>query len=183
MTSYVSLLRGINVSGQKKINMKDLKSLYESLGFMKTSTYIQSGNVVFTSSDTTESKLKALIEESLSKRYGFEVPVIILTKNNVLQALNMLPFEDVSPEFHGSQTLFSFLSKNVENNKIEDFNRYLSSTEQLYMNNDVVYLYCPDGYGKTKITTNLLEKKLNVIATTRNWKTMLKINSMLQAIE
>jgi len=182
MASFISLLRGINVSGQKKINMKELKSLYESIGFLNVSSYIQSGNLVFTSEEQNKLELQTKIQQAIANHYGFEVPVLVLSSENISSALKGLPFTSLTPELNGSQTLFSFLSNRVEEESLELFLPYLSPSENLHINKNIVYLHCPDGYGKTKVTNNLVEKKLNVTATTRNWKTVLKIESMFKDI-
>ena len=75
MAVYISLLRGINVSGQKKVNMKELKLLYESLQLSNVVTYIQSGNVAFTSNEHSKEKLKTLIESAIEKQYLFNVKI------------------------------------------------------------------------------------------------------------
>ena len=81
MNTYISLLRGINVSGQKKILMAELKALYEDLGFTNVKTYIQSGNVVFEYKETEASTLQEMIFAKINNHYGFEVPNLILTAN------------------------------------------------------------------------------------------------------
>jgi uncharacterized protein (DUF1697 family) len=80
---YISILRGINVSGQKKINMTDLKSLYELLGFQNVVTYIQSGNVIFDAEVTNKTDLKARIEKTIEEKYEFHVPVEIRTNHEM----------------------------------------------------------------------------------------------------
>lgn len=179
MATYISLLRGINVSGQKKVNMKELKALYESLNLDKVSTYIQSGNVVFNSDQYAEGELKHNIEIAIEKYYGFNVPVIIINSSKFSKALTDLPFKDIELATQGSKTLFSFLSKIPDKDLIDGLHHYLTASERLIILGDVVYLYCPDGYGKTKVTNNLLERKLAVTSTTRNLKTVIKLQEML----
>ncbi len=179
MATYISLLRGINVSGQKKVNMKELKALYESLNLDKVSTYIQSGNVVFNSEQYAEDELKHNIEIAIEKHYGFNVPVIIINNSKFSKALTDLPFKDIELATQGSKILFSFLSKTPDKDLIDTLHHYLTASEQLIILGDVVYLYCPDGYGKTKVTNNLLERKLAVTSTTRNLKTVIKLQEML----
>lgn len=184
MNNYVALLRGINVSGQKKVNMKELKTLFETLDLSSVSTYIQSGNVVFRSANNSMNELKAQIEHAITQRFSFDVPVQVIAENDFKNALNQLPFDNLSIQEDGSKTLFSFLSENVnEEWEKQNIPSYLSDTETLVQNDSIVYLHCPNGYGKTKITNNLLERKLNVTATTRNWKTVVKLIEMLNEIE
>ena len=182
MATYISLLRGINVSGQKKVNMKELKALYESLNFSNVSTYIQSGNVVFNSDEYTEDELKHVIELAIKQHYGFNVPVIIVNSIKLNTALNNLPFKNMELATQGSKILFSFLSATPKKDLIDALPHYLSASEKLFILDDVVYLFCPDGYGKTKLTNNLLEKKLGVTSTTRNLKTIVKLQEILKDI-
>jgi uncharacterized protein (DUF1697 family) len=182
MSSYVSLLRGINVSGQKKVNMKELKALYESIGLSNVTTYIQSGNVVFTCEEHCESTLKEIIESEIEKHYSFYVPVLILAETKLTDTLKNLPFDGIIPSEQGSQTLFSFLSESPEQKDVVALNQYKASSEQVIAIGSVVYLYCPNGYGKTKLTNTLLERKLKVSSTTRNLKTVIKLQSILLEI-
>ena len=88
MPTYISLLRGINVSGQKRILMTDLKELYEKLGFSDVKTYIQSGNVVFNFDKTSATKLQQLVFDKIQSKYGFEVPNLILNPSEVEKIFN-----------------------------------------------------------------------------------------------
>lgn len=92
MAKYISLLRGINVSGQKIIKMQDLKSLYLSLGFDDVQTYIQSGNVIFDSHVDDEAKLAAQIKAGIQKQYGFDVKVILRTPGELQSVISRNPF-------------------------------------------------------------------------------------------
>ncbi len=92
MQTYISMLRGINVSGQKKIRMADLKSLYESLGLENVQTYVQSGNVVFDSPEKDTAKLTKSIEAQIEKVYGFSVPVLIRTADDFRRVIESHPF-------------------------------------------------------------------------------------------
>ena len=102
MKTYISILRGINVSGQKIIKMVDLQNLYRNLGFENITTYIQSGNVVFTSDEFNTTSLAEKITKQIEKEFGFEVPVIVLTFDELQQIVDENPFlKDASkePEF------------------------------------------------------------------------------------
>jgi uncharacterized protein (DUF1697 family) len=167
MTTYISILRGINVSGQKLIKMDALQKLYENLGFNNVKTYLQSGNVIFTNKGEEPNKLGQKISAEIKKDFGFEVPVIILTVDKLKQIIEHSPFikdtnEDQS--FLFVTFLFSkpyqFDVKTIEDKK--------QNEEEIIFLDNTVYLYCPSGYGRTKLTNNFLEAKLKVEATTRN---------------
>lgn len=183
MSIYISLLRGINVSGQKKVNMKELQSLYETLGLKQVSTYIQSGNVVFSCTDKSSVELSALIEAAILKHFGFDVPVLVLSETALNKALKQLPFDNISVTEQGSQVIFSFLSGVVNTKDMVLLDSYLTAGEELESSVDsddstnvqVIYLHCPNGYGKTKLSNTFLEKKLDVTATSRNLKTIVKL--------
>lgn len=183
MSIYISLLRGINVSGQKKVNMKELKALYESLGLKQVTTYIQSGNVVFYCNDKSPKELKVLLEAGISESFGFEVPVLVLSQAILNNTLKQLPFTNISVIEQGSQVIFSFLSSVIDTDKIALLDSYLTVGEELHssinsndsLSTNVIYLHCPNGYGKTKLSNTFLEKKLDVTATSRNLKTVIKL--------
>jgi uncharacterized protein (DUF1697 family) len=183
MSIYISLLRGINVSGQKKVNMKELQSLYETLGLKQVSTYIQSGNVIFSCTDKSSVELSALIEAAILKHFGFDVPVLVLSETALNKVLKQLPFDNISVTEQGSQVIFSFLSGVVNTKDMVLLDSYLTAGEELESSVDsddstnaqVIYLHCPNGYGKTKLSNTFLEKKLDVTATSRNLKTVVKL--------
>lgn len=170
MTTYISILRGINVSGQKLIKMDALKKMYENLNFENIQTYVQSGNVIFSSKEKEPKKLERIISSKIETEFGFEVPVIVLNtktletiiENNPL-AKNIL--KDIS-FLH-----VTFLADNPTQFDKESIIEKKQPEEEIEFTQNAVYLYCPNGYGKTKLNNNFLENKLKVKATTRNWKT------------
>lgn len=172
---YISILRGINVSGQKRIKMSDLKLLYEELGFNNVVTYIQSGNVVFDASGDNKSSIKTLIEDAIEKQYKFHVPVQIRTNMEFENIINNNPFDSVDLAEDGTKVLITFLGDIPDKVKISNIMAYVVLPEMLVVKGTEVYLYCPNGYGKSKLSNTFLENKLGVVATTRNWKSVNKI--------
>ncbi len=168
------MLRGINVSGQKKINMEKLKRLYESLDLKNVRTYIQSGNVIFECHDTNISKLTSKIEEKIKQSLGFSVVVLIRTKKEFQQLIENNPFyrkgKKIVPNF-----MLHFYHALQTNSPMKEIEKVKSESEGLFISGKEIYLFCPNGYGKTKLSNNFFEKKLNVSATTRNWKTVNKL--------
>ncbi len=179
MNQYVSILRGINVGGTKKIVMADLKALYLELGLKDVETYIQSGNVVFTSDKLlSESDLVTLIQNKIFKKYSFKVPVIIRSFEDLKNLIELNPFIN----FEGileDKLHFIFLEELPNSEVLELIKMYNYEPDRFFINERVVYLYCPNGYGNTKLTTNFFEDKLKVKATTRNFKTTLKLLELL----
>ena len=168
MPPYITLLRGINVSGQKKIRMADLKSLYESLGFENVQTYVQSGNVVFDSKEQDVIGLRETIEAQIESTFGFSVPVLIRTGDDVRRVIENHPFADKE----AIRVLVTFLYKQPEKSKLVALSQYEDKVDQFAIGEQEIFLFCPGGYGKTKLSNTFLEKKLGVVATTRNWKSV-----------
>jgi uncharacterized protein (DUF1697 family) len=169
MPTFLSLLRGINVSGQKQMKMQDLQTLYEELHFSNVATYIQSGNVVFENKSATN--LAQKIEQKIFERYSFSVPVIIVTEKELQRVVKNNPL--LQEKNIDAEKLYVTLC--AETPKNEFINKLLEQhfePEQLVIVGKCVYLYCPNGYGRAKLNNNFLENKLKVTTTTRNWKTM-----------
>lgn len=171
METYIALLRGINVSGQKKVNMKLLKEMFETLGFQDVQTYIQSGNVVFRSKKTPVKKLVKQIQEEILKVFGFEVRVLIRTQAALQAVVESCPFvkEKGSEE---DKIYIVFLDEEPKPENIEKLNTVNYAPERFTISGLTLYFYCPNGYGKAKLNNNLFESKLKVAATTRNWRTV-----------
>ncbi len=171
---YISLLRGINVSGQKKIPMAELKSLYKSLGFENVTTYIQSGNVIFSSAERDESKLSALISDKIQEVFSFDIEIIIRSKESWASIIQNNPFtnrKSINPKkLH--VTLLSQVPSDINTGVL---NKVKLSLEEYVICEKEIYLYCPEGYGRSKLSNNLIESKLKITATTRNWNTVNKL--------
>lgn len=179
MKNYIALLRGINVSGQKKIQMVDLRKMLEKLSFKGVSTYIQSGNIVFSSNEIEPYVLEKRLKTAIQDTFGYEVPVLVRSKNDFEHILNQNPYTDL--EMLESKQVYFVLLKTVPNSKlIQEFQKLTFENEDFFITEDCVYLYCQSGYGKAKLNNNLIEKKLKVEATTRNYKTMAKLLEMAE---
>jgi len=174
MTPYISLLRGINVSGQKKILMKDLKTLYEDLGYEEVLTYIQSGNVIFKTHPTIASQLEAKIAKAIHNAYGFNVPVLVKSKAALQELMDAMPFA-LSPEALDKKLYYTLLASSPEPVLLVPILAQQNKAEQIQFAHDTLYFYCPNGYGRTKLNNNFFESKLKVKATTRNHRTMIKL--------
>jgi len=171
MSSYIAMLRGINVSGQKLIKMADLKVHLEELELAHLQTYIQSGNIVFDIEGSSPRDLENLIHNKIIEAYGFEVPVIVRTKNDLEEVVQNNPFhEEAKPD--PRRVLVTFLSETPSADRVKELQKLDYGPEQWHLRNADIYLYAPNGYGKAKMNNNLFEKKLKVQATTRNWKTV-----------
>jgi uncharacterized protein (DUF1697 family) len=179
MNTYIAILRGINVSGKKIIKMDALHQLFENSGFSNVRTYIQSGNVLFSSEQTNTSELEQLIATQIEMEFGFQVPVIVLTHLELQQIVENNPFlndETKNPAF----LHVTFLASTPVEDAIDQLTAKKAEQEAFFLTKNALYLYCPNGYGNTKLTNNCIELKLKVQATTRNWKTTLGLLKMVK---
>ncbi|CAA6801153.1 MAG: Unknown protein [uncultured Sulfurovum sp.] len=174
--TYISLLRGINVGGHKKILMSDLKALYESLGLERVETFIQSGNVVFNTDKNTETLVEE-IQKAIFDKDGFEVLVQIRQIADFENIIKSCPYTKLDLEVDkATKIMITFLDALPKEEDIVELMTYVKAPEQLVVLGKEAYLYCPNGYGKTKLNNNFLENKLKVNATTRNWKSVMRIS-------
>jgi uncharacterized protein (DUF1697 family) len=172
MITCISILRGINVSGQKKILMTDLKTLYVGLGFSEVTTYIQSGNVIFkTILKLSISGLSEKIEQAIEEKYHFHVPVIIRTADEMHLILSSNPFLDEAG-IDKEKLHVTFLDEEPDPTLVNAIQKYYFPPDTFRINGREVYLYCPGGSGNTKLSNTFFENKLHVKATTRNWRTV-----------
>ena len=175
MQTFISILRGINVSGQKKILMAELKVLYESLKFKDVITYIQSGNVLFKSNEKlSDIEFATKIEKAIYKKYAFEVPVIIRNKDEIQKIISVNPFLK-EKNMEEKRLYVTFLSEMPVKENIEIVKGFDFSPDRFFIIGKEVYLCVSNGYGETKLSNNFFEKKLKVNATTRNWNTVQKL--------
>jgi uncharacterized protein (DUF1697 family) len=170
MTKFIALLRGINVSGQKQIKMPDLKSLFEESGFQNIETYIQSGNVIFTSKEKLPEKLEQKISLAIKRKFGFDVQVIVLTPEEIEYVLKNNPF--IKKKKDSEKLYVTFLAKSPSDENINKLYATDYSPEEYIIDGSYIYLFVPNGYGKAKLNNNLFENKLKVFGTTRNLKTI-----------
>ncbi|OGU64379.1 MAG: hypothetical protein A2W30_04350 [Ignavibacteria bacterium RBG_16_36_9] len=174
MTKFIVLLRGINVSGQKKIKMSDLKSLFEDLNFTNVQTYIQSGNVIFESKTDDLKSLVGKIEKKIKEKFSFDVKVILKTFAELEYILNnnlFLKKQKANSDF----AYVTFLSEEPSTISIKKLKEINYNPEEYFIVSKTIYVFLPNGYGRAKLNNNFFESKLKVMATTRNWKTVNKL--------
>lgn len=174
MQTFIALLRGINVSGQKKIPMAELRELLTKSGLKKVQTYIQSGNVMFQSSEEDKEALESIIHKAIKSHFGFEVPILVLRPEALQQIFDNCPFPQVKKE----NSYFMMLYSKPDNALIEEISKLSYPNEEFLITEKAVYFYCSVGYGKAKLGNNFFERKLKVTATARNYKTMVKLLSL-----
>ena len=170
----VAILRGINVGGHRKILMADLRALFDSLGFKDVSTYIQSGNVIFsTTEDLGNSEIERKISDAIMNAYEFDVPVIVRTAREIADLALLNPFFDSSTDV--SKLHLTFLGKDPEPENVSAITKLDFSPDKIEVKGYSAFIYCDGKYHTSKLTNDFIEKKLKVKATTRSWKTIQKL--------
>ena len=179
MITYISLLRGINVSGKNQIKMDDLKRLIETIDFKNVRTYIQSGNVVFQSEIIDLTLLSRKIEQEIKNSFDFYVSVIMRKSEDLQRIIKRNTFM----QYPYSTLYVTFLTENLNNTLDEELIKAKNSTEEYFVSKKEIFLLCPNGYGKTKLSNSFIENITGITATTRNWKTVNMLNEIANGLK
>jgi uncharacterized protein (DUF1697 family) len=179
MASHVALLRGINVGGQKKVPMTALREVVASLGHTGVTTYIQSGNVLFSTSDSDTAKLASELEHAIADRFGFSSSVVVLTRDELAQVLSDNPYRD-EPEPRFVHVIF--LNAEPPPDLLERIAAAQSaaaakgSADSVAAIGRALFLHTPGGYGTSELGKWLSNvKSEGVTVTARNWATASKL--------
>ncbi len=176
MSGWVALLRGINVGGRNKLPMASLKAIGESLGLRDVSTYINSGNLLF--SNKPMAGLASDLAKDIRRLHGIEIPVVICSTARLDGALEANPFVDADPK----RVLVYFCSETPSKSAVAKIDMNRSKTEELAVVGGELFLSVPDGAHKTKLTLAYLEKILGVTMTSRNLNTVRKLSGLTHEI-
>ena len=180
MAVIISLLRAVNVGGRNQIKMDALRALYESLGLEDVQTYVQSGNVVFTAGQGLE-RLPGRIESGIETRFGFRPTVIHRTSTELREVIARNPFaarRDVEP----GKLLVNFLASDPGEAARKKLLLLKTDPEELRTRDRELYIYYPNGSGRSKLSAALLEKTLGTPGTLRNWNTVRKLLEMAEKL-
>ncbi len=177
MYKYIAILRGINVGGKNKILMKNLKEALAEISLKNIVTYIQSGNIIFEYNKAeAEKSLQKKIEITIKSIFELSIPVMVFNSNYWKQVSSQnnyyndgVPIERLHLTFLAEKPTQQLMQKLGEINLKQDI---------FYVNDKVVYINCENKYHQSPLTNNNIEKKLNTTATTRNFKTVLKLNEL-----
>lgn len=178
MTQYIAFLRGINVGGHNIIKMKEFKLLLLNLGLEKVNTYIQSGNVVF-QSDKNAEQLQLIIEREINDVYGYSVTVMIRTASEFAEIINNCPYP-VDSLAEGESVHLALWEKEPAEERIKQLLDFKRETEECCLTGKEVYLYLRLGVQDSKLAVYL--QKLGGSVTMRNWKTIKKLENMVNAM-
>jgi len=174
MPVYIALLRGINVGGRKKILMADLKQSCERCGFEQVQTYVQSGNLVFQSSKGSSEAVSRQIEAAVRKDFGFEVSAIARSAREMEKLRSDNPFLKTADPDTGKLHVI-FLSSPPPPEGVKKLAGFAAPGEQFHCGEREIYLYLPNGFGRSKLAAAPFERLLGVRATARNWNTVTKL--------
>jgi len=178
----ISMLRGINVGGHNKIKMDALRALYESLGMKEPQTYVQSGNVVFRTSERDTVRLAKKIQDGIEKSFGCKPEIILRSSTELQDTIARNPFakrRNIEP----SKLLVLFLAGEPNSQGRAKVLAMKADPEELRMSGREVYIYFPNGMGKTKLPWTMIEKALGTPGTGRNWNSVTKLLEMAHKLE
>jgi uncharacterized protein (DUF1697 family) len=175
MARFVAMLRGVNVGGNV-LKMDRLRELCDEIGFKNTQTYVQSGNLVF-ESDHSQSALCSLIEKRLVGETRLPVSAILRTPTELEKIISGNPFLK-EKRIDLSKLHVTFLAKPAGKDAVSRLAAINAGADRFRVVDKEIYLHCPNGYGETKLSNNVLQKVVGVNATTRNWNTVNKLNEM-----
>lgn len=179
MTIFLSLFRGINVGGHNAVKMAELKSLHESLDLRNVQTYIQSGNVVFHADESDSTQLKQRIEGNFEATFGFHAEVLIRTLDELNGIIERNPFQGHENK-ETKWIAVIFLASAPDEAAQADLLQSYHGPEEIFILGKEMYVYYPEGMGRSKLTGSLIERKLKTPGTARNWNTVLQLQKMMQ---
>ena len=179
MTAYVALLRGINLAGRTRVGMAELRRLFTDLGHADAQTYLQSGNVVFTSSSRSPDRLARDIEKRIADQLGLPVEVLLRSAHELAGVAAGNPFS--AEEDDPSKLHVTFLADRPGSRTAKQFAAPAGEPARFAILGREVFLHCPQGYGRSKLSNAYIERKLDVRATTRSWKTVSRLVELSRA--
>ncbi|MFF5770786.1 DUF1697 domain-containing protein [Streptomyces californicus] len=174
-TTYAALLRGINVSGSKRVPMAELRTVLTELGHTGIATYLQSGNAVFRSDGDDENALAKALEQALHRRFGFPVDCLVRDAGYLAAVAEACPFP--AAELEGRQLHVTYFDRPVDSERFADLEAGGFLPEEFRLGDRCLYLYAPDGLGRSKLAEALARPRhvKGLTATTRNWNTVAKL--------
>ena len=170
---HVAFLRGINVGGKNKLAMSELVTFFEDAGCTDVKSYIQSGNVVFRASSSLAKSIPDLVVRAIGKRIGRDIPVVVRTAGELQKVVAGNPFLPSSDELKNLHV--GFLADRPSASRIRGLDPDRSPPDEFAVHGRELYLHCPNGVARSKLTNSYFDSKLATISTMRNWNTVLKV--------
>jgi uncharacterized protein (DUF1697 family) len=177
MDTIITILRGINMTGHNTVRMNRLAGLFRQIGYNDAETYIQSGNIVFTCHNPKIHEVSSEIRKAVLSEFGLNIAVIIRTPDEMKKIISANPFLG-EPGFDPSKMAVIFLESKPSDAQVLEVAGIDYPPDKFQINGSEIYVYCPNGFGKTKLYTNFFEAKLRVTGTARNWRTVNKLMEM-----
>ena len=160
------------MTGHNSIKMTDLAALYSDHGFIRSETYIQSGNVIFsTEKEMPATEIALILETAIHDTFGYDVPVMLRTVSQMRNMLSSNPFLS-EINFDPAKMAVIFLHDDITESQIQKVAYLDYPPDKFKIIGNEIYTFCPNGFGKTKLYTNFFENKMKVKGTARNWKTI-----------
>ena len=181
MTVFVSMLRAVNVGGSSRIKMNALQALYESLGLADVRTLLQSGNVVFRSSLKDRRQLAKRIRQEIERQLDLQIEVLVRTLAEIESIVERGPV--LSPRADMSKLLVMFLADVPDAQSQASLLKSHKGPEMIEIRGPEIYLYYPDGVGRSKLSGAVIENRLQTYGTARNWNTLTKLLEAGRALE
>jgi len=175
----ITMLRGINMTGHNTIKMTRLADMFRQLGYADAETYIQSGNIVFTSHNGDVDNVSSGIQKAILSEFNLNIAVITRTLEEMKKIIYANPFME-EPNFDPSKMAVLFLEFKPSEEQILKVADIDYPPDKFQINGREIYIYCPNGFGKTKLYTNFFEAKMKVTGTARNWRTVNKLVEMAE---
>jgi len=176
--TYVALLRGINVGGKNKLPMQDLVEMFVEAGCDNVRSFIQSGNVIFSAAPGAPERLPSLISTRISERFGYKIPLILRTAEQVGDVISNNPFLNAGVAEEQLHVLF--LAHLPASRRIQDLDPDRSPPDAFKVRGQEIYLRLPDGAARTKLTNQYFDSKLRTTSTGRNWRTVTKLFELME---
>ena len=178
VSTHVALLRGINVGGKHKLPMENLRAMFTLAGCEAVETYIQSGNVVFKAGAALATRIPTLIASGIEERFGYRVPVLVRTLDELRDVVRANPFLDTVDDTKSLHV--AFLRETPESDKVAQLDPDRSPPDAFRVRGREIFLRCPNGLARTRLTNDYFDSKLATTSTVRNWRTVLMLLSMAQ---
>jgi uncharacterized protein (DUF1697 family) len=177
MTTFIALLRGINVGGKNKIAMADLRQLCESLGYRDVQTYIQSGNVVFTGTDAAA--IESTLERAIAAHFGLAIPVIARTAQQWPGYLKCNPFLAVSQR-EPNHLLMGLSKSRPAQGAVAALCERAARGELVEIAGDALWIFYAGGVARSKLSPALIDRVVGSSVTARNWRTVQQLAAMVE---
>jgi uncharacterized protein (DUF1697 family) len=178
MGVFVSLFRAINVGGHSQVKMAELTELHRTIGLANVRTYLQTGNVVFETDRNDSTLLASEIAQGFEQKFGFATEVMVRNVSELRQLTTLNPFNQ--PERESKWVVVMFLSVSPEARAKKELLEVYKGPEEMHFVDKELFIYYPEGIGRSKLSNNYIEKKIKAMGTGRNWNTVMKLLEMTQ---